>query len=345
MTEMFDDFKNLCGLSGVSGNEKGVSDYIISKLNKIDGVQYKRDRLGNILVHKKGEAQPKTKLLLSAHMDEVGLIITSVGDTGMLKFTSVGGIDPRVVLGRRVNINGRVGVIGTKAVHLQKSDERKTAPDFESLLIDIGAESKDDALKYVKPGDTASFESDFVEFGDGCIKAKAIDDRIGCSIILEILKKPLRYDVDCSFVVQEEVGLRGARAAAYSTAPDAAIVIEATTAADIANVPEDKKVCYVGKGPVISFMDGRTVYDRELYNLAFDTAVQSGIPCQAKLAVAGGNDAGAIHLSREGVKPLAVSLPCRYLHSPSCVIKYEDAENTLRLVRELCTRICEKALC
>lgn len=345
MSEMFVTFKELCLLPGVSGCEKPVADYIIDKISGLEGVTYKVDALGNIIVHKKGEMAPKTKLLLSAHMDEVGLIITSIGDEGMLKFTSVGGIDPRVVLGRRVNINGHIGVIGTKAVHLQKSDERKTAPDFDSLLIDIGAKDKEDAEKYVKPGDRAVFESEFVNFGDGFVKAKAIDDRIGCAILLEILKKPLKYDIDVTFVVQEEVGTRGAKAAAFSVAPEAAIVVEATTASDIADVPEGKKVCFLGRGPVVSFMDRSTVYDRGLYDLAFKTAKEKGIPCQAKLAVAGGNDAGAIHLSRGGVKTLAVSLPCRYLHSPSCVIKYEDAENTFKLVYELCTRIAGSELC
>lgn len=345
MSEMFDNFKELCLLSGVSGNENMVLDYIVGKLEQIDGINWQIDSLRNVIVHKKGKSRSKTRLLLSAHMDEVGFIITSVCDDGLLKFAPVGGIDPRVVLGRRVNIGGHIGVIGTKAVHLQKPDERESVPDFDSLLIDIGAQSKEEALRFVKPGDTASFDSEFVSFGDGFVKAKAIDDRIGCAILLEILKKPLEYDIDAAFLVQEEVGLRGARAAAFSIAPEAAIVIEATTAADIAGVPENKKVCFLGRGPVISFMDGRTVYDKGLYDIAFKTACEKEIPCQAKLAVAGGNDAGAIHLSREGVKPLAVSLPCRYLHSPSCVIKYEDAENTLRLVTELCTRICASKIC
>jgi tetrahedral aminopeptidase len=163
--------------------------------------------------------------------------------------------------------------------------------------------------------------------------------------LIEILAKPLPYDIDVAFTVQEEVGTRGARAAAFTVAPQAAIVVEATTAADVPFVPDEKKVCFLGRGPVVSFMDGRTVYDRGLYRLALGTANEKGIPCQPKLAVAGGNDAGAIHLSRGGVRSLAVSLPCRYLHSPSCVIKYTDAENTLALVAELCGRIAASELC
>jgi len=145
--------------------------------------------------------------------------------------------------------------------------------------------------------------------------------------------------------VQEEVGTRGAKAATFAVAPEAAIIIEATTAADVPFVPDEKKVCFSGHGPVVSFMDGRTVYDRGLYRLAMETAEQKGIPCQPKLAVAGGNDAGSVHLSRDGVKPLVLSLPCRYLHSPSCVIKFEDALNTLKLVTEVSTQIAAPDLC
>lgn len=344
---MFELFRELCLLPGASGDEKPVADYIVTRLQEIENISYSIDRLGNIIVRKKGAQHAKTKLLLSAHMDEVGLIITNIGEKGMLKFTPVGGIDPRVVLGRRVKVgkSGVIGIIGTKAVHLQNSDERKSAPGFENLSIDIGVSSKEEAMNYVNPGDTAVFDSEFVEFGDGFVKSKAIDDRVGCAILLKLLEKPAEYDFTVSFVVQEEVGTRGAKAAAFAVAPEAAIVVEATTAADVPYVPDEKKVCFAGRGPVLSFMDGRTVYDRGLYRLALDLAKEKNIPCQTKLAVAGGNDAGAIHLTREGVKPLAVSLPCRYLHSPSCVIKYEDAENTLRLVEELTPRIAGNSLC
>lgn len=340
---MFDSFKALCELPGVSGNEKPVRDYIIDKIKSIGHAEYKIDNLGNLIVAKKGANRPKTRLMLSAHMDEVGFIIKYISDTGMLKFSPVGGIDPRVVLGRRVKVgkSGVLGVIGTKAVHLQNAEERKSAPGFDSLAIDIGAASKEEVLKYVKPGDTAVFDSDYVEFGDGFVKSKAIDDRAGCAVLLELLKKPLKYDMTFAFVVQEEVGARGAKAAAFSVNPEASIVIEATTAADVAFVPDEKKVCFLGRGPVVSFMDRSTVYDRGLYDLAMETAKSENIPCQPKLAAAGGNDAGSIHLSRGGIKPLAVSLPCRYLHSPSCVIKFEDAQNTLRLVESVAERIAE----
>jgi endoglucanase len=334
---MLDMFKELCSLSGVSGDEGEVRDYILNKLEKIETVETKVDSLGNILVKKSGEKRAAKKVLISAHMDEVGFIIKTVTDEGFFKFDAVGGIDPRVVLGRRVKIgkNRVLGIIGTKALHLQNEDERKTAPGFEKLLIDIGAKSKEDALKFVKPGDTAIFDSDYIEFGEGFVKARAIDDRIGCAVLLELLSRPLAFDIEASFVVQEEVGTRGAKAAAFTVNPDCSIVIEATTAADVAFVQKEKRVCFLGKGPVISFMDKGTVYCRDLYELALKTAEEKNIPCQPKLAVAGGNDARSIHVSRGGVKTIAVSLPARYIHSPSCVIKKDDAVNTLALVEEL----------
>lgn len=344
---MLESFRELCLLPGVSGNEGPVADYLREKLAGVSGVSCRVDALGNLLVHKTGAHRARTRLLLSAHMDEVGLMVAAVTEEGMLKLAPVGGIDPRVVLGRRVKVGERAvkGVIGTKAVHQQDAGERKTAPDFKALSIDIGTSSKEEAQKLVKPGDTAVFDSEFVEFGDGMVKSKAIDDRVGCAILLDLLRVPLEFDADFAFTVQEEVGTRGARVAAFGLEPDAALVVEATTAADVPFVSAENKVCFLGQGPVISFMDNGTVYDRALCNLAFAAAGELGVPCQMKKAVAGGNDARAIHLARGGVRPLAVSLPCRYLHSPSCVIRRADAESTLRLVAELARRISSAPAC
>lgn len=339
---MFDLLERLCALPGVSGDEQPVADAILKEISSYAECRF--DNLGNLIAFKKGKEPAKTRLMVCAHMDEVGLMVTTINDSGMLKFGAVGGIDPRVILGRRVKVgkNEVIGVIGTKAVHLQDSDERSTSPAIDKLYIDIGAKNKEDALKVVNPGDTAVFDSDSVSFGENMLKARALDDRMGCALMIELIKSGLPYDCTFVFTVQEEVGTRGAGVAAYGVNPDAAIIIETTTAADIAFVEDDKKVCYLGKGPVISFMDRRTIYNRDLYNLAFAIAAEKKIACQPKLAVAGGNDAGAVHISRAGVKSLAVSLPCRYLHSPSCVINKNDASETLRLLKELCSVIPER---
>lgn len=203
------------------------------------------------------------------------------------------------------------------------------------MTVDIGAESKEEALKYVSLGDSVYFDSDFYSFGDGMIKGKALDDRAGCAIMIDMIKKEQPYDLYFAFTVQEEVGTRGAKTAAFSVAPEKAIILETTTAADIAGVEGEKRVCALKKGPVVSFMDRATVYDSELFSLAFSLAERENIPCQTKTLVAGGNDAGAVHISREGVKTVAVSLPCRYLHSPSCVIAREDFVNSGKLAEAL----------
>lgn len=337
---MFKELKEICMLDGTSGDEGAVRDYILSHITA-DKVEV--DNLGNIIVFKKGRSAPKNKVLFAAHMDEVGFMITDITEDGFLRFDAVGGIDPRVVLGRAVRLkNGKLGVIGTKATHQQTAEQRKKAPDFAGMYIDVGALSRSAAQKFAARGDTACFDTDFFRFGDGFIKGKAIDDRAGCLIMIDMINSDLAYDTWFAFTVQEEVGTRGAAAAAFTVNPDIAIVLETTTACDIAGVSGDKRVCCLGGGAVISYMDRRTVYDRELYRLAFDTAQRLSIPAQTKTVVAGGNDSGAIHVSRGGVRTCALSVPCRYLHSPSCVIKESDYTSTKQLafaMAEVCAAL------
>lgn len=331
---MLELLKKLCLLDGTSGDEDAVREFIISE---IDGFcDYRTDNLGNIICFKKGKKQPLKKVMLDAHMDEVGLIITSVTNDGFLKFKTVGGIDTAALMFRKVKINGKVdGIIGGKPIHLIKGDARKKLPESDSLYIDIGVSSKTQALEKVSLGDRAIIESDFVISGDN-IKAKAIDDRIGCAVLITLLKSDSEYDFYASFSVQEEIGTRGAKTAAFSINPDAALVIEATTAADISGVPDDKKVCKLGDGAVVSFMDRGTVYDKDYYN----AALQSGVLCQPKKAVAGGNNSAGIHLSREGVRTLAISLPCRYIHSASCVANLDDCNSVEELTKYMLNGIC-----
>lgn len=332
---MFDLAKRLCETPGVSGDEKAVRDIILDEIR--DYADCRVDALGNLIAFKKGARRAGVPLMLCAHMDEVGLMVTYVEESGLLRFGTVGGIDPRVILGRRVLVGHarHPGVIATKPVHLQSSAERATAPDIDKLYIDIGALSREQAMQHVAPGDAAVFDTRYTEYGNGFIRARALDDRMGCALLAALIRSEL--PVDCTFVfsVQEETGSGAAGAAAFSVRPQAAIVVETTTAADIPFVEEDRKVCFLGKGPVISFMDRRTLYDRELFDLALRLAKEKGIACQVKQAVAGGNDAGIIHTSAGGIRPLAVSLAGRYLHSPGCVIKKSDAEEALRLLREL----------
>lgn len=322
--------KDLCLLNGTSGREDAVRNYIIEKIK--DKCEYSVDALGSVIAFKKGKKAPDKKVLVAAHTDEVGFIITDITDDGYLRFAPVGGIDAAVVLGRRVDINGIKGVVGAKAVHLLSDDEKKNEPAFDKLAIDIGAADKAEAEKAVLLGDCAYFASDYCEFGDGFIKSKALDDRIGCMLMIELINSDLEYDTYFCFNVQEEVGLRGSGCSAYAVKPDVAVILESTTAADIDGVTGGDKCCVLGKGPVVSFMDGRTIYDKQIFDLAFEVAKENNIKIQTKTKIAGGNDAGAIQKSRAGCRVAAVSLPCRYIHSGSSVVKIGDIEETRRFL-------------
>ncbi|MDD2361830.1 MAG: M20/M25/M40 family metallo-hydrolase [Oscillospiraceae bacterium] len=334
--------KKLCSLEGVSGREDAVREYILQALEASPAeIQASTDALGNVIAQVRGKKRAVNKLAFVAHMDEVGFIITGATDDGYLRFATVGGIESSVIFGRRVRINGKYGVVGGKAVHQIKGDDKKKEVPFDKLLIDVAAENKQEALNIAKPGDVAVFDSDYAELYGDRLKARAIDDRAGCALLLEMAAQTPEYDITLAFTVQEEVELRGAKTAAFQINPDIAVIVDSTTAADTAGVESDKQVCRVGGGPVISFMDKRTLYDIKLYDTIFETAKKIGIKAQTKSMVAGGNDAGAIQLSRKGVRVAAVSLPCRYLHSPSCVILQADFDAALKLLNAL---TCEFAV-
>ncbi|MFI3226909.1 MAG: M42 family metallopeptidase [Clostridia bacterium] len=321
----------LCNISGTSGNEEKVCKFIKKEIKDyVD--ELKVDTMGNLIAFKKGEKTPKNRVMICAHMDEVGFIVKDITEDGMIKFGFCGGIDTKVVLGRRVKFGKVCGVVGIKAVHLTTADERKKAPASSTLYIDIGANSKKEAENLVSLGDYGTFDSLSYEFGDGFYKAKALDDRYGCALMIEMIKTELEYDTYFSFNVQEEVGLRGAMVSAYDIKPDIAVVLETTTAADISDVKGQMKVCCLGEGVVISYMDRATIYDEELYNKATALADAHGIKWQTKSLIAGGNDSGTIHKSRAGVKTVALSVPTRYLHSPACVAKISDMEETYKML-------------
>lgn len=337
---MINTVKELSLLCGTSGREEKIREYIISK---IDGkCDWHTDALGNIIAFKKGKKTPSHKVMLDAHMDEVGIIVTYITGDGMLKFSPVGGIDTKVLLARQIIFNnGTLGVVGIKPIHLSKGDEKTRIPDADALYIDIGASSKEEAEKLIKIGDTGVFLSNFVEFGDSKIKGKALDDRVGCAVLLDMIASDLEYDVYFSFSVQEEIGLRGATTSAYGIDPDYAIVLETTTAADIIDVPEHKKVCKLGEGAAVSFMDRSTLYSKELFDTAFRIAGEKGIKIQPKTVIAGGNNAGAIHKARAGIKTITINTPCRYLHSPSCVCDTRDIESVRSLAEALLTEFAK----
>lgn len=343
MTELT---KTLCTLCGTSGREDEIRNFIIDEI-KLFADEITVDPLGNLIVFKKGKNKPKKKVMLDAHMDEVGFIITAINADGTLLFDCVGGINTAVMTGIPVHVGEKKisGVIGVVPVHLLSAEKKKELPEKSSLLIDIGASSKEEAEKYVEIGDCAYFDSEFVKFGNGFIKSKALDDRAGCAILIEMIKREQPYDLYFNFSVGEEVGLGMAGTAAYSVAPDYAIVVETTTAADLAGVDEGKKVCKLGLGGAVSFMDRRTVYSKDLFNFALNLAKEKNIKLQPKTMVAGGNNAGIIHKSAGGIKTLTISVPCRYLHSPSCVIKEEDLYSSLEIINALAQEFADDKAC
>ena len=327
-----DSLKLLCELNAPSGHENAVRDYIIDRIK--DKAEISVDALGNIIAFVKGNKRAQKRIMVDAHMDEVGFIVTYITADGMLKFTAVGGINTAVMIARKVEfLNGVKGVISSKPVHMLTSSEKEKMPDEDALYIDIGVDSKQEAEAMVSVGDCAVFSEPF-EYINKLILSKAIDDRAGCWAIVDIINSEPEFDFYASFSVNEEVGA-GARAVAFAVEPDFAIVAEATTAADIAGVGDDKKVCYVGGGAVLSFMDRGTLYEKALFDKSLALAKEKGIKAQVKSYVAGGNNAAGIHQSRNGVRTVAVSVPCRYIHSGSSVASLDDIKSVRDLIEAL----------
>lgn len=331
---MLDTMETLCCLDGVSGSENEIRDYILERAMPLAD-EIITDAIGNILVFKKGAKAPAHKLMLCAHMDEVGLIVTHITDDGYLRFAAAGGVDRRVLPGKKVYVGAeRVpGFIGTKAIHLTTAEQRKNIPPMKDMFIDIGAADAESAKKLVALGDWVAFDDTVIRFGDGFIKAKAIDDRCGCASMLTLLESDLPCDCWFAFTVQEEVGCRGATVAASIIEPEIALILEGTTAGDLPDAEGAARTCELGGGVVIPFMDGGAIYDRALYAQLGATAEKNGIRWQTKTRVAGGTDASVIQRGGSGCRVAAISVPVRNLHSPSCVARIDECEDQCRLAK------------
>lgn len=331
---LLDTLETLCCLSGVSGHEDEVRDYILERVMPFAD-EIRTDPMGNLMVFKKGAAAPAKTIMLAAHMDEVGLLVTDITDDGFLKFGTVGGIDRRVLPGKRVFVgeSRMLGVIGAKAIHLTSAKERESLPAIKDMYIDIGAADRAGAETLVSLGDAVVFDDSVIRFGDDFLKAKAIDDRAGCAAMVELLESRLPCDCWFAFTVQEEVGCRGAVTAANSICPDVCLILEGTTAADLPGVTGAEKICRLGEGVVIPFMDGRTIYDRDLCALLGRIAEENGIRWQTKTRIAGGTDGSVIQRSGAGTKVAAVSVAVRNIHSPASIAKAEECESQLKLAQ------------
>jgi endoglucanase len=301
------------------------------------------DNLGNVLAFKRGKSSSARSVAFFAHMDEVGFLVSNITGDGSLKLAEVGGINANILVGQVLVVCAQegpiFGVVGADPIHLQ-NDERFRPVRIEELSLDIGCDSRQAAEKLVAPGDMVCFCENFSPFGEGSIVSKALDDRVGCAILIELIKTFDEFDFHAAFTTTEEVGSSGARVVAQGLDLEIAIVVECTTAADTPPTEPEGQVCALGQGPVISFMDRSTIYDKELVDLAFKVAKANNIKIQHKRGVYGGNDSGVIRTAGAGAKTLAVSLPVRYLHSQSCVARIDDINQTLRLLKSLTLEIC-----
>ncbi len=346
--EGIDLIRELCLLFGPSGCENMVSDFITGQ---IEGYcdRYYTDRLGNLIAEISCGKSDAKKIMISAHMDEVGFIINEITDDGYLRFDTVGGIDPQVLCGKNVAVFDEhsliKGIIASKAIHHKKKEERNKVTPVESMYIDIGCNCRDEVLEKFDIGAYATFDSEFILFGskNKKIKSKALDDRMGCAAAIDIMRsvygkrEMLNADIYFCFTVREEIGISGAQVAAQTINPDFAIVLETTAVADIFGAADNSRVASLSEGGVISLVDRSTIYDRAFVNFALDIAKQHDIKAQVKKYVSGGNDAAHIHKSGKGVRTLALSAPTRYLHSPACVA---DTEDYFSIVALVCTMLC-----
>jgi endoglucanase len=321
--------KELVEAYGPSGHEDRIREIIKAKIeDKAD--ELRTDSLGNLIALKKGKDSSK-RIMLAAHMDEIGLIATHIDDDGFIRFSNVGGLSPYMLLGARVLFNGEtIGVIDKEG----KLDDISKLK-HEKLYADIGATNKEEAAAKVKVGDTASYYRQMDDLGDKLV-SKAMDDRIGCVVLLETLNRlesiPT-YDTYFVFTVQEEVGLRGAKTSSFGINPDLGIAVDVTLTGDM---PEARRMeVGLGKGPAIKIKDSSVLAHPQVKNLMIDIAEENNIPYQLEVLVSGGTDAGAIHLTREGIPSGALSIPCRYVHSPSEMVDINDVDNSIKLLTQL----------
>jgi putative aminopeptidase FrvX len=337
--------KELSEAVGVSGREDAVRQIIYQQVRPhVDEI--KVDALGNMITLKQGQGRDRLKVMVAAHMDEIGLMITGHEGSGGLNFRTVGGILDQTLAGKRVQVGSeRVpGVIGLKPIHLTQGDESKKVVKKDSLVIDVGVSSEEAAKGVAKIGDLATFLTPFDDLGPTFL-GKAFDDRAGCAALIELVRgEPFPFDLYAVFTVQEEVGLRGARVAAYAIEPDAAFVLDCTPANDMPKKRDLSPNTLLGQGPAIYIMGGRTFSDRRLVELLTQAGDEDGIPYQIRQPGGGGTDAGSIQLARGGVPVVSVSVPGRYIHSPAAIISRDDFENTPRLVRAALSRLTRDTL-
>jgi len=322
--------KKLLECYGPSGNEEKIRDLIREEIQDYV-TEIRTDAMGNLIAIKKGSGK---KVMIASHMDEIGVIVTGIDEKGFLRFSNVGGVSPHVSLGQRVLFqDGTIGVIGMEDLENMKDLK------LNKMYIDIGAETKEEAAKKVQIGDMACFYQPMALLEKNIV-SKALDDRIGCFIAIEALKRIQSSPNELYFVftVQEELGIRGAKTAAYGLDPDLGIAIDVTSTGD---TPKAKPMAVeLEKGPAVKVMDKSILCHPMVKKIMIDTANENQIPYQLEVLEFGGTDSGAIHLTRSGVPSGVLSIPCRYIHTPSEMVSEKDVENAILLL----TKILEKPI-
>lgn len=317
---------------GVSSVEKEVR-LLIRDLIAESVDEWRVDTMGNLIALKRGTGQFDLRVLVDAHMDEVGLMITEIDSSGMLKFEGVGGFDDRALLGKVVQVGPKklTGVIGARPIHLLKGKQYDAVVKRDAMRIDIGATNKESASGKVKIGDVAAFVTQYEELGPTAI-GKAFDNRAGCAALIELLRAdPYPFDLVAAFTVQEEVGLRGAEVAAYGEKPDAALVLECTPAYDLPNKDDASPNVSLGQGPSIYVMDRGTIQDPRLVSHITRTATEGDIPFQIRQPGGGGTNTAVIQRLHGGIPAATIAVPGRYAHSPAMMINLDDYANVVKL--------------
>lgn len=318
---------------GVSGEEKEVRRLIRDLI--VDHVdEWRVDSLGNLIALKKSTGESNLRVMVDAHMDEVGLMVIDIDSDGTLRFEKVGGIDDRTLLGKVVQVGPKkiTGVIGGRPVHLSTATERETVVKHKDMRIDIGAKKKEDASAKVSIGDRAAFVTQYEEWGTTAI-GKAFDNRVACAALVELLRgEPLPFDLYAVFTVQEEVGLRGAKVVSYAIRPDVALVLESTPAHDLPKKEDISSNVMLGKGPAVYVMDAHTIQHPKFVAHIMQVAAANDIPYQIRQPGGGGTNAGAIQPAHGGIPVATLAVPGRYAHTPNMMINLDDYANLIKLV-------------
>ena len=330
------DLKQLTEINAVSGHEQQMRRVLLTELAHC-GAQVSMDRMGNVVAEKKGTgAQPK-RIMVTAHMDEVGLIVTGHTEEGFLRIAPVGRVDARMIISKRVLVGDErlPGIIGAIAIHLQTAEDRKRVLSYSDIYVDIGAKEKGEAERKAPLGAYIAFDTPYVTFGEDRACGKALDSRTGVWNLLRLLEKNYANDLVAVFTSQKEVGCRGAKGASFAKEPDVGLVLDGTDANDLGMIDEVQQCCRQGDGVAVSFMDQASIGDRQLFKQALQAAEEGQIPCQVRQYAGGSNESGDAQRAREGIPTLVLSVPCRYMHSPSSTVKLSDVDAQLALTEKL----------